>query len=151
MERLRQLLRFDGRLSRIQYWRAYLLIVAVSALSWGIGLGAVMAVGPFGALLFLPIAPMIVASFAIIVRRLHDRGKSGWWALPFAAFPLVVSLGLATETPGASPPGPAVLMSLLSLVLSVWGLIEIGFRRGRAEANRYGVDPDGGATFAVAD
>lgn len=151
MERLRQLLRFDGRLSRRAYWRSYLLIVAVVALSWCIGLGAVITFGPIGAVLFLPIAPMVVASFAIIVRRLHDRGKSGWWALPFAAFPLIVSLGLAAETPGASPPGPVVLMSLLSITLSIWGLIEIGFRRGTIEANRYGVDPDGRVAMVALD
>lgn len=43
------------------------------------------------------------------------------------------------------------MASLIVLVFSIWGLVEIGFRRGVAGANRYGADPGGGGALAAAD
>lgn len=54
-----------------------------------------------------------ISSAMISTRRLHDRGKSGWWFL---------------------------LMLLLSTVLigSIWWLIELGFLEGTEGPNAYG-------------
>jgi uncharacterized membrane protein YhaH (DUF805 family) len=52
-------------------------------------------------------------SFAITVKRWHDRGKSAWW----------------------------VLINLVPVVGLLWTLIECGFLRGTAGPNRYGRDP----------
>ncbi|MDB5419091.1 MAG: hypothetical protein JWP50_2510 [Phenylobacterium sp.] len=138
MRRLRELLRFDGRLSRLGYWRAYLLLTIAMAFTWCLGLFAILAIGPVGGVLLLPIVSIPVALVAISVRRLHDRNKSGWWALPLVVFPLMVSFALSAETAGADPPAMDVLLALTSFVLSIWAWIEIGFRRGAAGPNRYG-------------
>jgi uncharacterized membrane protein YhaH (DUF805 family) len=141
MERLRDLLRFDGRLSRIGYWRSYLTLVVAMAITWCVALYAAIHAGGFAAILFLPVAPIIVASLAISVRRLHDRGKSGWWTIPLVIFPQVVAFDRAAETRGASPDALLALATLLALGLTIWAWVEIGFRRGTPGPNRFGEAP----------
>jgi uncharacterized membrane protein YhaH (DUF805 family) len=141
VQRLRELLRFDGRLSRLGYWRAYLLLAIATAVVWCGALFAILAIGPVGGLFLAPLAPLVLASVAIAVRRLHDRDRSGWWALPFIAFPLVVRLAMSAEAPAARLPTMELLVSLVSAVLSIWGFIEIGFGRSAPGPNRYGEAP----------
>jgi uncharacterized membrane protein YhaH (DUF805 family) len=84
----------------------------------------------------LPILPILVAGIGMPVRRLHDRGKSGWWAAALVIFPELVSLERTPETSGAAPPALLALVSLIAAVLEIWGWVEIGFRRGACGANR---------------
>lgn len=143
LSRQRGLLRFDGRLSRIGFWRAYLFLLVASSLVWCLGLFAVMAIGRLGAVLLAPMLPMLAANVAIIVRRLHDRGRSGWWAVPFFILPFLAGLGMSAETAGSSAPALLALTVLGSAGLAIWGWIEIGFLRGSEGPNRYGADPYG--------
>jgi len=55
-------------------------------------------------------------SVATTVKRLHDRGKSGWWYL---------------------------LMLVLSVIIvgSIWMLVECGILEGQNGPNKYGSDP----------
>jgi uncharacterized membrane protein YhaH (DUF805 family) len=139
--RFQGLLRFDGRLSRIEFWRAYLWLAVVGSVAIVIGLMAILALGAWGGVFLLPVAAVLVASIAIIVRRLHDRNKSGLWVLAFVLFPTLVGLWVATEEGRRAAPAALAALSLASLVLNIWGLIEIGFRRGRPAANRFGEAP----------
>ena len=125
--------------------------IVLLMLSWGFGLMALIIIGPLGAVLRLPILPILVASLGIAVRRRHDQGTSGWWIVPLWAAPTFISAGLNAETPGASPTGLVLLASLLSLVRGIWGWVEIGFRRGVAGANRYGANPQAGGVLAAVD
>jgi uncharacterized membrane protein YhaH (DUF805 family) len=138
MARLLSLLRFESRLSRVDYWHAYLTLSIVAAVSWCLGLFAILAVGAWGAVLMIPMPLSLLGSVAIAVRRLHDRGKSGWWVLPLVVVPVLIALGLSAQTASAASPGLILLASVVNLGLSIWGWVEIGFLRGRAEANRYG-------------
>jgi uncharacterized membrane protein YhaH (DUF805 family) len=54
--------------------------------------------------------------FAISVKRMHDRGRSGWWVL---------------------------LMFLLSFVLigSIWWLVDLGILEGEEGPNKWGPNP----------
>jgi uncharacterized membrane protein YhaH (DUF805 family) len=38
-------------------------------------------------------------------------------------------------------PMAAVVLGLASLVISIWGLVELGFLRGTVGPNQYGPDP----------
>ena len=78
---------FQGRSSRSEYWWAVLSVFVISSL-----LGFV--VGFFGALavlsmttiqlLIVPIQIFLtIASVALVIRRLHDTDRSGWWYLIF--------------------------------------------------------------------
>jgi uncharacterized membrane protein YhaH (DUF805 family) len=140
MRKLIDLLRFDGRLSRVDYWRAYLWLAIVGAASWCLGLLAIIGVGGLGAVLLLPLLPVAVASLGIVVRRLHDRGRSGWWILPFTILPTIVSFGSSAHFMGRQM-ALAALALIASFILSIWGFVEIGLRRGAPVGNRYGEAP----------
>jgi uncharacterized membrane protein YhaH (DUF805 family) len=64
----------------------------------------------FGALIFIYMLGSIVPSLAVLVRRLHDSGKSGWYyfvsLIPLAG-PIWLLVLLATDsTPGDNEYGP---------------------------------------------
>lgn len=76
---------FEGRARRKEYWMFYLFTVlgylalsVLMTLASGVSetLGTV-----FGVLLFVLILGVVVPSIAVLVRRLHDTGRSGWWYL----------------------------------------------------------------------
>ncbi len=106
---------FTGRARRSEYWYFALMnflitlvlyvLVFVSAAA-GSGLFAMI----FGALIFIYMLGSIVPSLALLVRRLHDSGKSGWYyfvsLIPLAG-PIWLLVLLATDsTPGDNEYGP---------------------------------------------
>jgi uncharacterized membrane protein YhaH (DUF805 family) len=60
-----------GRASRSEYWWFYLFTVLVSAAADSLGGTA----GNLASLFFL------LPGLALVARRLHDTGRSGWWFL----------------------------------------------------------------------
>jgi uncharacterized membrane protein YhaH (DUF805 family) len=72
------------------------------------------------------------------VKRLHDRGKSGWWSLAFIFIPGVMDRWSERLTDDSALWWVIVL---IGSVLAIWGLIEMGFRRGTDGDNDYGPDP----------
>jgi uncharacterized membrane protein YhaH (DUF805 family) len=111
-----------GRISRRQYWLASLPLIGAQIL---IELLIASESEPvLAALLSLAVA---IPSFVITIKRLHDRGRNGWFA-SIAAIPLL----------GAT-----------------WLLIEAGLLPGTRGPNRFGPDPleaagAGSATSAAA-
>lgn len=102
------LLRLDGRIGRRAWWM------------WGVAL-------PLGLSLYVTVVLRVAGlpenstelsvnllllwpTLAVSVKRWHDRGKSGWWAL----------------------------VALIPLVGWLWMLIENGVLRGDAGPNRFG-------------
>ena len=76
---------FNGRSSRSEYWWATFFVILTSIftniLTLFLGLsGSIVAI--IG-LLFIGIFSLFltIASLALVVRRLHDTNKSGWWYL----------------------------------------------------------------------
>ena len=135
---------FRGRASRLTYWRTALLCIALGALVVTAGYFAVIAIGPPGGLVFAALAPILLINLSVALRRLHDRGKGIGWLLLFQFGPLVTS-ALAQQLARAVSPIlqlGSLPLSLISLGLSLWGLVEIGFLRGQPAANRFG-DPAG--------
>lgn len=71
---------FSGRAGRAEYWWFALLIILVSltgnviALVPGVKIIVRLLVGAWSLAVFIP-------SLAVLVRRLHDVGKSGWFFL----------------------------------------------------------------------
>jgi len=55
-------------------------------------------------------------SAAVAIKRLHDRGKPGWW----------------------------LLLIFVPLIGAIYLLVEVGFLRGTVGGNRFGSDPLGG-------
>ena len=79
---------FSGRSRRSEYWFVQLFLVLTNLLVGVIDLilmdGDVerfIANGGGGIVGLVWILVTIVPALAVLVRRLHDTGKSGWWAL----------------------------------------------------------------------
>src|ERR1700736_6251516 len=80
---------FRGRVNRAKYWlfclaSALLLFGDAILIPRGRALPSLLAIALFGAVIIFIIA-LMVANFAVGVKRLHDRDKSGWW-MPFFVF-----------------------------------------------------------------
>src|SRR6476660_2683413 len=79
----------------------------------------------------------LISGFAVGIKRLHDRDKSGWWILLFYVAPSVLgSIANTSEQPLAG-----FVLGVASFAISIWGLVELGFLRGTVGPNRYGPDP----------
>lgn len=130
-------LSFQGRLNRKPYWLGTIALLSLVIIGvFGVmflagGGGGVAAIGVIYLLLLWP-------TLAIGVKRLHDRDKSAWWLVVFYVVPTV--LNVLGETGDGDGVG-AIIFGLASLGISIWALVELGFLRGTAGANRYGPDP----------
>jgi uncharacterized membrane protein YhaH (DUF805 family) len=105
---------FSGRSSRSAYWWWILFYVLVI-----IAVSIIDAAIKTPVLAFLVYVVFFLPNLAVLIRRLHDTDRSGWWVL-IGLVPLI----------GA-------------IVLIVFACIESG------PPNKYGQGPDGGAAMTV--
>ena len=109
---------FKGRARRSEYWfiQLFLIItnVAVGAIDLVLMNGDVerfIANGGGGIVGLVWILVTIVPALAVLVRRLHDTGKSGWWVLmgfvPFAGAIVLFVFTVLDSTPGENKYGPS--------------------------------------------
>ena len=113
---------FQGRVGRLQFWLVHVAALLIGGLFWGIvNLRPPAEPGappppPVAGAELLAATPWIVMALlvwpllAISIKRLHDRGQSGWWML----------LALV---PGAG---------------QLWQLVNLGILPARSEDNRFG-------------
>jgi uncharacterized membrane protein YhaH (DUF805 family) len=87
---------FEGRATRQEYWM-YVLFNSIAAIVFMIVdavLGTSASGMPFGMLTAVYLVGTILPSLAVLVRRLHDTNRSGWWVLislvPFGGLVLLV-------------------------------------------------------------
>ena len=118
---------FQGRSSRAEYWWAYLgliLIIIVPYILVGIfaSMGITAIAGLIGLLLLIFYLAIIIPSIAIVVRRLHDLDKSGWWYF-------------------------IALVPLIGGLLLLWWFCQPGTKG----PNTYGDDPYGGVDVGTFD
>ena len=88
-------MQFDGRARRKEYW-FYILDYVILAIVINI-LCHVPFVGMLVSVLWILIGlALILPSFAVTIRRLHDTGRTGWWIIlafiPIACFVLLYFL-----------------------------------------------------------
>ncbi len=67
----------------------------------------------------------------VLSKRLHDRGRSGWWA------------ALILVSVVAVWPHPAGFLDFLFFLVLVWAAVELAVMPGEQGANRYGLNPLG--------
>jgi len=113
-----------GRTSRGPFWIAVAVLMTAAALYEAV-------TGPTLRLLtFWFIYPVLLASGAcVLAKRLHDRGRSGWWAA-------LVLIALAMDWPE-----PYGARAILALPVLIWALVELGLLAGEEGANRFGPSP----------
>ncbi|MGJ5175606.1 DUF805 domain-containing protein [Bradyrhizobium oligotrophicum] len=160
------LFRFHGRINRAKLWLSLLVILCWMAfagmLFGGIRklLGGPAAVGfdltdifavldpdTYRSLTRADIVPAAVHGIltclfawvfaAGIVKRLHDRDKSGWWMVAFFAVPGLVDQ-YADRMPGTTLP---MIVGGAATLLSLWGFVELYCLAGSPSDNRFGPDP----------
>ena len=107
---------FKGRARRSEYWfiQLFLIItnVAVAAIDLALMNGDVdrfIANGGGGIVGLVWILVTIVPALAVLFRRLHDTGKTGWWVLmgfvPFAGAIVLFVFTVLDSTPGENKHG----------------------------------------------
>ncbi|MFN1619218.1 DUF805 domain-containing protein [Vibrio rotiferianus] len=74
---------FNGRARRQEYWYFTLVNVLVNLVMGIIDrvIGSVMQMDSFGFFGVIYALFIMIPSIAVTVRRLHDSGRTGWWAL----------------------------------------------------------------------
>ena len=132
---------FRGRINRQPYWLATLLMTVLMIALIFASLSMGLAAGGLALVIMLAYIPIVWAGFALGVKRLHDRDKSGWWLVLFYFVPGLLQ-GISHAL-GEASWGLSTLILLVSFALSIWGLVEIGFLKGTPGPNRYGPDPLG--------
>ena len=103
------LLNWQGRINRAQYW-AFVLIYLGGAIVLSIVESIIGTGGLLGGIYALA---ALYPSICVLIRRWHDRDKSGWWTL----------------------------IGLIPIVGAIWILVECGCLPGTSGPNRFGPDP----------
>jgi uncharacterized membrane protein YhaH (DUF805 family) len=152
-----------GRISRAQYWLRFML--PYFAISFGLQImGEIVGEkSPAYSVISVSLTIFSLVAFwpsvAILVKRIHDRNKPGWFCLflyiPVLLFSILLVVWLAgafvaiasgsmTTLPPLGALGVTVIGSgIVGLIVSLWFFIEFGCLRGTIGANRYGPDPLG--------
>ena len=113
-----------GRLARGPFLLAALVLIVILTIYEAV-------TGPTLTLLtgWLFYPAMLFASACVLSKRLHDRGRSGWWAAP-----ILVSIV-------AVWPHPAGFLDFAFFLILVWAAVELAVMPGEQGANRYGLNP----------
>ncbi len=113
----------EGRLARKPFWGAAALLLAILVLYNSVaGLTLRLVTG----WMMYPI--LIFCGVCVLSKRLHDRGRSGWYAAP-----VIIALT------GAEGPWRGV--DIIFVAILAWAAVELGVLTGEQGANRFGVNP----------
>lgn len=100
---------FNGRARRKEYWMFTLFNFIVTVILLGIDsviLGSESGAGFLSGIYGLAV---IVPSLAVLVRRLHDTGRSGWWVfinlIPFVGSIILLVFLVSDSAAGANEYG----------------------------------------------
>lgn len=74
---------------------------------------------------------------ATAIKRLHDRGRSGWWIVPFVLVPRLL-FHFSDLFPASAWFAP---IDWAISALWLWGLVELFIVPGTSGHNRFGADP----------
>jgi len=122
-----------GRIARVPFLIAGAGLIAITALYESVaGTALHLMTGWF-------VYPTILfAAACILSKRLHDRGRSGWWAAP-------ILIGII-----AILPSPTSFPDFLFGVLVFWATIELAVMPSEEGANRFGPNPSNPLSGAAA-
>jgi uncharacterized membrane protein YhaH (DUF805 family) len=116
---------FKGQIGRGQYWSlmgifvlafvAAIVLVLSTVNKTGLWTFVAVVIGVF--LFFATCVALLGAG----VRRLHDRGKSGFWIVPYYVAPAILAV-LSID-----PEGSGFVPECIAIVILVWAIIDLGF------------------------
>ena len=146
MDYARLLFSFKGRINRARY-----LVVQLALLTFWLIVWLKFSFhfsSQWEALHWVVAITMIWIDAAITVKRLHDRNRSGWWAvailvvnrLSYVYYGLFFGLYFGVDI----SPARELLLVMVAVALSLlqtWVIIELFFLMGTDGSNRFGPDP----------
>jgi uncharacterized membrane protein YhaH (DUF805 family) len=150
---------FNGRINRLQYWLgnvvtgvAGFVCLMLAALIAGPAEGEKIDPGAQALKTMLVMAPVWAGtawmSLALQVKRFHDRGRSGYFALaplvPMVVIFTSVSGGVLADAPAEQVVPGTLLWFFILGCINLWFLIDLGTLGGSREANRFGDPPGSG-------
>lgn len=114
----------SGRLARTPFLIAALALLGLLALYESIA-------GPTLRLItgWLVYSVLVFSGACVLSKRLHDRGRSGWWAA------VIVAAFIAVW------PYPYGFFDFLFALVIIWAVIELSALPGEQGANRFGPNP----------
>jgi uncharacterized membrane protein YhaH (DUF805 family) len=114
----------SGRLARTPFLIGCAVLIAIAAIyeAW-VGATLHWLTG------WLVYPALLYAGACVLSKRLHDRGRSGWWAA-LILFALI-----------AVWPTPHGIGALIFTLILGWAVIELGVMQSEAGANRFGPSP----------
>ena len=154
---------FKGRIQRLYWWVTTIAVgAAAGAATTILNVAAKSAgqveinpdtqfvepTGIFGAAVAAVGLANMWINFALSVKRLHDRDRTGWWLLVqtlllvLTVFLVVLAIAMPEEQRSAWW-AIAAPVGIAAFVISIWLFVEIGFLKGTQGPNRYGPDPLG--------
>ena len=114
----------SGRLARAPFWIAAAVLLLANVLYESVIDGALRWITGW------VVYPLLLFMAACVIsKRLHDRGKTGWWAA-------LVLLAVVTVWPQPNSP-----FDFLGILVLVWAVVELAVLTGEDGANRYGPNP----------
>ena len=111
---LRNYATFSGRAQRAEYWTFTLIntfiYVALFILDVVAGTAGEDAAAGLGVISMLYCLAVFLPCLALLIRRLHDTNKSGWWfwlsLIPFVGGLILLIFMVTDSTPGDNDYGP---------------------------------------------
>lgn len=136
---------FQGRISRAQWWLGQAALLSMLSLFYVVWSGQVATSSLVGSLIqdFPPpvrlkvLAALLVLSailssaliwmaYSLAIKRVHDRGRSGWRTLGYAIPVILAELF------------PSQATNAVMIVIAIWYVLELGCFRGYPRHNQYG-------------
>lgn len=127
----------EGRAARTPFVLAALSLILVLAIYEAVVEPESLAlVHTFTGVLVYP--ALLYVGACVLSKRLHDRGKSGWWAA-LILFAVVMVW-----------PAPHGVLDFLGLLVLLWAFVELGLMPGEQGTNRFGANPERPAAVETA-
>lgn len=113
----------EGRLARNPFLIALFILLGALMVYEALGITVRVITG------WVVYPALIYFAACVLSKRLHDRGRSGWYAA------LILCAFLAMW------PQPQGVVDFLFAIVIVWAVVELGVLNGEQGANRFGVNP----------
>jgi uncharacterized membrane protein YhaH (DUF805 family) len=136
----------EGRIGRQNYWIGLVVLIVIGLIISQL-IAFLFGYTSFFARLLNFIYVIVIAypAYALMAKRFQDRGKKGTLAGILIGLSILGALlGLFGLTGDPLAPNTfGTILGVVTGVVAIWFLIELGFLKGTAGPNEYGPDPVG--------